>query len=154
MLSNNNLHRFTVFFVLLLPLDLSFCAESPNGAFPFAYKHVVIRNDMISSRATLSVHCRYKGKDLGLVKIPYDSSWGFKFHVNFFKTTRYRCHFTWPGQSKWFDVFKVSRDDTVGGPWPVCRECIWSVDGDTFGGPCRIRRDGKPPFCFGWDGKP
>ncbi|XP_010549183.1 PREDICTED: uncharacterized protein LOC104820439 [Tarenaya hassleriana] len=136
--------------LILLTASFHVAYGGVDDSLLLSYKHVVIRNDL-TSKDNLVVHCKSGDSDLGRVTIPYGGSWGFRFRVNLAHTTRFYCHFTWPGQSKWFDIFEVLRDDNIGGPWPICRECVWSIDGDTFGGPCRIRRDGKPPFCFGWN---
>ncbi|WZZ52360.1 hypothetical protein YC2023_052467 [Brassica napus] len=85
-------------------------------------------------------------KDIGI-------AWGFRFHVNISKTTKYRCHFSWyGGGSHYFDIFKVSRDNTPFGKVPICKECIWEVRKESRDGKssiCRINCNGYPHYCFG-----
>ncbi|ESQ44882.1 hypothetical protein EUTSA_v10010926mg [Eutrema salsugineum] len=127
-----------------------------DGFLPLAGKHVVIHN-VVENGETVNVHCKSSEDDLGLIHIPWNHTWGFRFHVNFWKTTRFRCHFTWGygGGSHYFDIFKVSRDDTPSGSTPVCKECIWEVGSysTSLKPMCRINRDGSLPYCFDWDDK-
>ncbi|KAL9295072.1 putative plant self-incompatibility S1 [Arabidopsis thaliana] len=106
-------------------------SSDPDGYLPLAKKHVVIRN--------------------------VNGTWDFSFHVNFWKNTKFRCHFTWHnGGSHYFNIFKVYRDDNPDGRFPVCKECIWEVGkyGDN-GHICRIVRDGRHlPYCFKWEDSP
>ncbi|KAL9295071.1 putative plant self-incompatibility S1 [Arabidopsis thaliana] len=135
-------------------------AESPSsgadGFLPLAKKHVVIRN-VVKNREILNVHCRSSEDDFGMVHIPWNGTWDFSFHVNFWKNTKFRCHFTWHnGGSHYFNIFKVYRDDNPDGRFPVCKECIWEVGkyGDN-GHICRIVRDGKHlSYCFKWEDGP
>ncbi|CAH8344056.1 unnamed protein product, partial [Eruca vesicaria subsp. sativa] len=84
-----------------------------DSILPLARKHVVIRNT-VENGQVLNVHCKSSEDDLGMIHIPWNQYWDFRFHVNFSKTTKYRCHFTWyGGGSHYFDIFKVSRDDTL-----------------------------------------
>ncbi|CAF2058820.1 unnamed protein product, partial [Brassica oleracea var. botrytis] len=80
-----------------------------DGFIPLAKKHVVIRN-VVQNRQTLNVHCKSSDDDLGLIHIPFGNSWGFRFRVNIWETTRFRCHFTWYfGGSHYFDIFSTWR---------------------------------------------
>ncbi|KAL1207971.1 putative S-protein [Cardamine amara subsp. amara] len=149
---------FTIFSTLILfvsALDLSDvpaeAPSGPNGFLPLAGKHVVIRNT-VRNKQSLNVHCRSSEDDLGLQHLPWNGTWDFRFHVNLWKNTRFRCHFTWyGGGSHCFDIFKVSRDDKEFGHIPVCKECIWEVGKHDKLPMCRILRDGSVPYCFHWD---
>jgi len=72
-------------------------AEAPtsggDGLLPLSEKHVVIRN-VVKNREILNVHCRSSEDDFGMVHIPWNGTWDFSFHVNFWKNTKFRCHFT------------------------------------------------------------
>lgn len=57
-----------------------------------------------------------------MIRIPWDQYWDFRFHVNIFKSTNFRCHITWyGGGSHYFNIFKVERDDNPFGEMPVCK---------------------------------
>ncbi|EOA25369.1 hypothetical protein CARUB_v10018701mg [Capsella rubella] len=155
----NKSHVVTLLFVIssilvlfVSALDFSNVpAEAPSsgedGFLPLAKKHVVIRNK-VRNRETLDVHCHSRDDDLGLIHIPWNQSWDFRFHVNIWKRTKFVCQFSWlGGGTHFFSIFKVSRDDSIIG-YPVCQECIWEVGkyhNDTI---CRINSDGSLPFCF------
>ncbi|CAN8287566.1 unnamed protein product [Cochlearia groenlandica] len=144
-------------FLFAYGLDLSQSpAEAPSsgddGILPLAEKHVIIRNT-VRNKQSLNVHCWSSQNDLGLIHIPWNQTWGFNFHVNMWKTTRFRCHFTWfGGGSHYFDIFKVSRDDSEFHAIPPCKVCIWHVDPIHYRKPmCRVPRADYDPFCFNWD---
>ncbi|RID54339.1 hypothetical protein BRARA_G01668 [Brassica rapa] len=88
----------------------------------------------------MNVHCESSDDDLGLIHIPFGNSWGFRFRVNIWETTRFRCHFTWYfGGSHYFDIF-------------ICKECIWEVGRNNEDeAMCRITQDGSVRYCFTWD---
>ncbi|VVB05793.1 unnamed protein product [Arabis nemorensis] len=156
------LMMFMILFTLVLFAsalgDVSY-AEAPaprpshsTGFLPLAEKHVVVHN-VISIEETLNIHCKSSENDLGLIHIPYGKHWGFRFHVNMSKSTRFRCHLTWfRGGSNYFDIFKVSRDDNPLGKFRVCKECIWDVGRDYEYPMCRTFRDGSGAYCFAWNG--
>lgn len=122
-----------------------------DGFLPLAKKHVIIHN-ILANGETLDAHCKSSETDFGLIHIPWNSAWGFRFHVNFTKSTKFRCHFTWYGcGSHYFNIFKVSRDDNPFGRTPVCKECIWEVGKNDEYPMCRINHDGESPYCFKWD---
>ncbi|CAF2260444.1 BnaA08g26570D [Brassica napus] len=125
-----------------------------DGVLPLAPKHVVIHNT-VENGEVLNVHCKSGDDDLGLIRIPWDKYWDFRFHVNIWKTTKFRCLFTWyGGGSHYFNIFTVARDDTPSGETPVCRECIWEVGKESIGEKtpmCRVDRDGYTRYCFEWD---
>ncbi|ESQ51768.1 hypothetical protein EUTSA_v10017886mg [Eutrema salsugineum] len=140
-------------------LDLSDApAEAPtsggDGLLPLAGKHVVIRNK-VKNREVLNVHCKSSEDDFGVIHIPYNGEWGFRFHVNLWETTKFHCHFTWHGGgSHYFYIFKVSRDDSAFGQVPVCKECIWEVRGGDKNPICRVPREKDyEPYCFKWEGE-
>ncbi|EOA17965.1 hypothetical protein CARUB_v10006380mg [Capsella rubella] len=136
-----------IFMLILFLIVLKTSASFTNGFLPLAPKHVIIINKLIS-RATMTVHCRNKGDDLGVKTLAPGASFDFKFRVNFRKTTRYTCIFEWPNNTATFDIFRVDRDDNPKSKYGVCRECIWSIYELT---PCRDRRDGGQPQCFRWN---
>ncbi|KAL1194528.1 putative S-protein [Cardamine amara subsp. amara] len=117
-----------------------------DGDLPFPPKHVMIINTLLTHGA-LVVHCRNKGKDLGFKAILYQERFNFSFRVNLRRTTTYTCTFSWPENTKTFDIFRVDRDDNPKSICGICRECIWLI---SESGPCRARRDGGPPYCFSW----
>ncbi|CAN7036028.1 unnamed protein product [Brassica rapa subsp. trilocularis] len=125
-----------------------------DGVLPLAPKHIVIHNT-VENGEVLNVHCKSGDDDLGLIRIPWDKYWGFRFHVNIWKTTKFRCLFTWyGGGSHYFNIFTVARDDTPSGETPVCRECIWEVGKESIGEKtpmCRVDGDGYTRYCFEWD---
>lgn len=136
-----------IIFLVTLKTSSSFKnCSSPNVVLPFLPKHVVIVNKLVT-RAAIVVHCRNKGKDLGARAILPGERFGFKFRVNLRKTTTYTCIFSWPGNTRRFDIFRADRDDSSKSKYQVCYECIWYIFEQ---GPCRIRRDGGSPFCFPW----
>ncbi|KAL1207967.1 putative S-protein [Cardamine amara subsp. amara] len=141
-------------------LDVSNAAtEAPSpgsggdGFLPLAKKHVVIRN-ALANKQPLNVHCKSSEDDLGMVEIPWGLTWDFRFKVNWKKTTKFGCLFTWyGGGDHYFDIFKVSRDDNPFGKTPVCKECIWDVRSNKEFPMCRLNRDGSYPYCFKWEDK-
>ncbi|KAF8114701.1 hypothetical protein N665_0034s0040 [Sinapis alba] len=148
------------FFILTLyvsALDVSDAvAETPgpisgDAYIPLDKKHVVIHN-VVKNNQTVNVHCKSSDDDLGLIHIPWNQTWGFRFRVNIWGTTKFHCHFTWHrGGSHFFEIFNVGRDDDEVGLLPVCKECLWEVrrhDGDEA--ICRITGD-SDPYCFPWD---
>ncbi|XP_048622245.1 S-protein homolog 5 [Brassica napus] len=168
---SNKLHCISMFMIisyltLILfasGLDVSnTMAEAPtptpgsghDGVLPLAPKHVVIHNT-VENGEVLDVHCKSGDDDLGLIHIPWDKYWGFRFHVNIWKTTKFRCQFTWyGGGSHYFNIFTVARDDTPSGETPLCRECIWEVgkeSKDEKTPMCRVDGDGYTRYCFEWD---
>lgn len=148
----------SILILFALPLDVSNAAAEgstlgfgTDGFFPLAPKHVTIRN-IVSNRATLNLHCKSSETDFGLIHLPWGHTWDFRFNVNFRKTTKFVCHFTWSGGgSHYFTIFKVSRDDNPLGDYPVCRECFWEVGRYGINPMCRINGDKSEPYCFHWD---
>lgn len=116
----------SILILFVSALDLSNAlAEAPtlggDGLLPLAEKYVVIRNK-VKNRQILNVHCRSSEDDFGMIHIPWNDTWDFRFHVNFWKTTKFRCHFTWyKSGSHNFNICKVSRDDSPLGHFPVCK---------------------------------
>ncbi|CAN6904596.1 unnamed protein product [Brassica oleracea] len=125
-----------------------------GGLFPLSPKHVVIHNTLANG-GVLNVHCNSINDDLGLIHIPWDKDWSFRFRVNIWKSTKFRCHFTWcGGGSHYFNIFTVARDDSPLGETPDCRECIWEVgkvSTDEKTPMCRVDGDGVKRYCFGWN---
>ncbi|CAF2266690.1 hypothetical protein BRARA_D00382 [Brassica rapa] len=168
MVFSNKLHCLLMFmissFTLIIfasALDVSNVVKDAGTSksgddtlLPLARKYVVIHNT-IENKQSLNVHCKSREDDLGMIHIPWNHYWSFRFHVNISKTTNYRCQFSWyGGGSHYFDIFKVSRDDTQFGKVPICKECIWEVRKESRDGKssiCRINRNGYPHYCFGWD---
>ncbi|AEE30738.1 putative plant self-incompatibility S1 [Arabidopsis thaliana] len=136
---------FLFFFILKTSASLT-NHSSPDGLLPFARKHVIIINKLVT-RATLIVHCTNKGEDLGVIRLNPLDRFDFRFRVNLRKTTTYTCSFEWPGNTATFDIFRADRDDNPSGKYGVCSECIWSIYEPA---PCRDRRDGGQPQCFPW----
>ncbi|KAG7565770.1 Plant self-incompatibility S1 [Arabidopsis suecica] len=134
-------------------------AEAPgsggDGLLPLAEKHVVIRNK-VKIREILNVYCKSSEDDFGIIHLPWNGTWGFRFHVDIWKNTKFRYHFTWhKGGSHYFYIFKVSRDDSAFGQIPVCKECIWEVGKDDENPICRIPREKENnPYCFKWEDGP
>uniref|UniRef100_M4CG85 S-protein homolog n=1 Tax=Brassica campestris TaxID=3711 RepID=M4CG85_BRACM len=125
-----------------IALDVSdVVAEAPapgpgsggDSFFPLSKKHVIIHN-VVKNRQTLNVHCKSADDDLGLIHIPWNHYWGFRFRVNIWSTTMFRCHFTWyGGGSHLFVIFDPWRDDDEFAKYPACDKCLWQVrrqDGD------------------------
>ncbi|RID47200.1 hypothetical protein BRARA_I03818 [Brassica rapa] len=106
-----------------------------GGLFPLSPKHVVIHNTLANG---------------GVL-----NDWSFRFRVNIWKSTKFRCHFTWcGGRSHYFNIFTVARDDSLLGETPDYRECIWEVgkvSTDEKTPMCRVDGDGVKRYCFGWD---
>ncbi|KAJ0246902.1 S-protein [Hirschfeldia incana] len=166
---SNKLHCISVFIIISFLTLILFAsgldvsnnvapAPAPgsdhDGVLPLAPKHVVIHN-IVENGEVLNVHCKSSEDDLGLQHIPWDKYWSFRFHVNIWKTTKFRCHFTWyGGGSHYFNIFTVARDDTPSGKTPVCRECTWEVGKEWKDGKtpmCRVDGDGRTRYCFEWD---
>ncbi|CAA7029751.1 unnamed protein product [Microthlaspi erraticum] len=116
------------------------------GRLLFSPKHVIIINSLVT-RATLTVHCRNKGEDKGMISLAHRASFDFRFRVNLRKTTVYTCSFAWPGNTATFDIFRADRDDNPKSKVGVCSECIWVIYETA---PCRYRRNGGEPNCFPW----
>ncbi|CAG7902810.1 unnamed protein product [Brassica rapa] len=151
---------FFIFTLFVSALDVSdVVAEAPapgpgsggDSFFPLSKKHVIIHN-VVKNRQTLNVHCKSADDDLGLIHIPWNHYWGFRFRVNIWSTTMFRCHFTWyGGGSHLFVIFDPWRDDDEFAKYPACDKCLWQVrrqDGDEA--ICRIGARGTDPYCFPW----
>ncbi|CAN8313898.1 unnamed protein product [Cochlearia groenlandica] len=138
------------FIFVLIPLLIVLATTSFETAgclrLPFSQKHIVIINKLVTS-APLTVHCRNKGEDKGIVTLNPLQSFEFRFRVNLRETTTYTCEFAWPGNTATFDIFRADRDDNPKSKVGVCSECIWSIYEPA---PCRDRRDGGQPNCFPW----
>ncbi|KAG7655567.1 Plant self-incompatibility S1 [Arabidopsis suecica] len=149
MASSTNHQFISVLITILVIFKTSLAFENYSSVdvdLPFAPKHVIIINTL-NPHERLVVHCRNKGKDLGVHALEPQEQIDFRFRVNLRKTTTYTCTFSWPGNAKTFDIFKVDRDDNSKSTCGICRECIWYI---CETGPCRARRDGGAPFCFSW----
>ncbi|XP_020870576.1 S-protein homolog 5 [Arabidopsis lyrata subsp. lyrata] len=145
--TNQNFIFMLILFLVVHKASSSFGNySSTEGFFPFASKHVIIINKLVTL-ATLIVHCRNKGDDLGVISLQHLARFDFRFRVNLRKTTTYTCSFEWPGNTATFDIFRADRDDNPRGKYGVCSECIWSIYEPA---PCRDRRDGGQPQCFPW----
>lgn len=122
---------------------------NPRRLFTLNRKTVIIINSL-TNKLTLNFHCKSGDDDLGLRSLPSGQSWEFKFRVNFMRTTKYSCIFSWhTGGSHEFDIFTVDRDNNDAGR--PRRVCIWEVVGEGREKPiCRKRRDNRPDWCFDW----
>ncbi|VVA93806.1 unnamed protein product [Arabis nemorensis] len=140
-------HNF-IFMLIPFLVILTTTSFASAEVLLFSAKHVTIINKLVT-RATLIVHCRNKGDDLGVVSLGPGDSMDFRFRVNLRDTTVYSCSFAWPGNTATFDIFRADRDDNPKSKAGVCSECIWSIYEPA---PCRDRRDGGQPNCFPWDG--
>ncbi|KAG8658487.1 hypothetical protein MANES_03G154100v8 [Manihot esculenta] len=66
--------------------------------------------NVLGERLELTIHCKSKDDDLGIIKIPFNGYYSFRFHPNAFDTTLFFCNTAWRGQSHWFDIYMSERD--------------------------------------------
>ncbi|XP_038720025.1 S-protein homolog 29-like [Tripterygium wilfordii] len=92
--------------VLSIMLCISMCDAFPW--WPFNRTKVYIYN-YIGKNASLLVHCRSVDDDLDEHWLSPDPTQGcmIKFYPMAFGNTLFFCGFTWPGQFKWFDIYKT-----------------------------------------------
>ncbi|XP_019091086.1 PREDICTED: uncharacterized protein LOC109128697 [Camelina sativa] len=128
------------------PFLSSAAAEVPgnNGLMPLARKHVVIRY-VVDNFKFLNVRCKSNENDLGRIRLAYLQSWGFRFHVNISKSTKFHCHFWWKGEVRKSEPKYFSL---------ICQQCIWEVGYYNEHTICRINRDRSLPYCFLMDDHP
>ncbi|KAM7466309.1 hypothetical protein LguiB_013871 [Lonicera macranthoides] len=89
-------------------------------------KEIHIVNGLPDNTYSLVFRCQSKDDDLGEHQLLVGQEYYWKFHVNFFKTTLFFCHFYWGDQDNVFDVFRAST------PFPDCSpaaddtpRCYW-----------------------------
>ncbi|GLU08765.1 hypothetical protein SLE2022_256550 [Rubroshorea leprosula] len=134
-------------FVLLTLLGLFLTTSDARGLFHPELLHVRMFN-YIGPDSELSLHCRSKDDDLGLQKIPYKVSWGFRFHSNPWGTTQFYCNFAWQDQSHWFDIFINKRDydydEVEAHPW-----YLWTIQP---AGACKLNYNTNIfDICYPWN---
>ncbi|KAL6178759.1 hypothetical protein ACLB2K_050277 [Fragaria x ananassa] len=126
----------------VIPLSLLLCIltttiEHTHAGIIRKPKPTTVRvTNVLESHEDLTVHCKSKNDDLGEHKLPYGSSYEFKFRTNIgfwpwrWSSTLFFCDFRWGNTLKWFNIFDGSRD--------TCGECFYKVHTD---GPCFIRSE-------------
>ncbi|KAG7550386.1 Plant self-incompatibility S1 [Arabidopsis thaliana x Arabidopsis arenosa] len=114
-------------------------------------KTMVRITNRLGDGSTLNLHCKSSDDDLGLKILAPNSSWSFKFRPTIIVgSTIFSCHFTWPGQSKRFNIYDDDRDGVRRGI--PCIYCIWDITKD---GPCRFNEsDHAFDICYDWNGNP
>ncbi|KAI3883154.1 hypothetical protein MKX03_030809 [Papaver bracteatum] len=123
-----------IFFTLL---TLS-CAMSDGNGMETVWKTktVTMKND-IDPKVALNIHCRSSEDDFGEHTIYYNQIFFWKFKVNVWQTTKYKCNLSWydpnakKDHKKEFFAYKARRD------WMYnCEhDCRWSFrqDGGYYG---------------------
>ncbi|CAH8270855.1 unnamed protein product [Arabidopsis lyrata] len=137
--------------VISLLIQIAFSSQAKND-FDLNWstiKSMVRITNRLGDGSTLNLHCKSSDDDLGLQILAPNGSWSFKFRPNIiFGVTLFSCHFTWPGQSKWFNIYDDDRDGVRKGI--PCIYCIWDISKN---GPCRFsERDDAFNICYDWNG--
>ncbi|GAB2285040.1 hypothetical protein Dimus_019496 [Dionaea muscipula] len=73
-------------------------------------KRVIVYNNL-GPGILLTIHCKSKNDDLGVVELPYSYGFSFSFHPNVFSSTQYWCWFKWGEAFHYYDVYVDKRDD-------------------------------------------
>lgn len=85
-------------------------AMSSCEALSLRKLRTVNMTNVLGERLELTIHCKSKDDDLGIIKIPFNGYYSFRFHPNAFDTTLFFCNTAWRGQSHWFDIYMSERD--------------------------------------------
>nr|BAB10025.1 unnamed protein product [Arabidopsis thaliana] len=136
--------------VIYLLIQIAFSQVKPGSDLKWStLKSVVTITNRLGDGSTLKLHCKSADDDLGLKILAPNGSWSFKFRPSIVPgVTLFFCHFTWPGQSKWFNIYDDDRDGVrMGIP---CIYCIWDIGKY---GPCRFSEiDDAFNICYDWNG--
>ncbi|XP_059654259.1 S-protein homolog 6-like [Cornus florida] len=90
---------------------------------------VIIYNNL-ESGVNVYLHCKSKDDDLGIQALSIGSSFKWKFHDNFLRTTLFFCGFTWENVNGTFDIYVAKRDSCVTCVWRVRRDGVHGYDDD------------------------
>lgn len=138
---------------LLIQIALSSQVETISSDFDVNWstlKSMVRITNRLGDGSTLNLHCKSSDDDLHLQILAPNRSWSFKFRPTIYGSTLFSCHFTWPGQSKRFNIYDDDRDGVRKGI--PCIYCFWDISKD---GPCRFNeRDDAFDICYDWYGNP
>ena len=102
---------------------------------------VVITNSLHGG-LDLTMHCKFNDNDLGTQVLHKNQSGQWIQEGKFEASSQLYCSFQWQNVTKWFAIYKASRD----APRKVC---FWSIKQE---GPCMINNVyGDPLTCYGWN---
>ncbi|WVZ14633.1 hypothetical protein V8G54_012199 [Vigna mungo] len=90
---------------------------------------------------SLTLHCKDKYNDKGVVTLNVNKTYRFRFYPNyFFPLTLYFCHFVWIEAEYYFNIYVQKRDG-----YCFHNRCPWEV---LENGPCKIKSESRE--CFIW----
>ncbi|EOA22240.1 hypothetical protein CARUB_v10002834mg [Capsella rubella] len=114
-------------------------------------KSMVRITNLLGDGSTLNLHCKSSDDDLGLQILAPHRFWSFTFRPTvIYGSTIFSCHFTWPGESKVFNIYDDDRDGVRRGN--PCIYCFWDISKE---GPCRFNeKDDAFDLCYDWNGDP
>lgn len=95
---------------------------SIKGIFQNYQVHVM--NNIVNSRDEVIVHCKSADNDLGQHFLDSGDDWGWKFRVNFFRSTLFFCDLQWGAVQKRFAAFDT---DSISIECEQTSTCFWSV---------------------------
>ncbi|KAI3451076.1 hypothetical protein Pfo_007741 [Paulownia fortunei] len=88
---------------------------------------VDIINNLPFNPPSLKVHCASKDDDLKTYLIDPLGQLSWRFCMNFWRTTKYFCHFWWLHKDRAFEVFNAGLSSSCGD-----KICQWYVKEDGF----------------------
>lgn len=80
----------------------------------------------------LQVHCKSKDDDLHMRTLRTGQSFMWSFHMNFWFSTVFYCHFYWGDKDKSFDVFDYKFENICSTSRRKVVKCMWVVRPDGF----------------------
>ncbi|XP_059654257.1 S-protein homolog 6-like [Cornus florida] len=110
-----------LFIILWNGLVFSAPLDATTDKIFYPMTRVIIYNNL-ENGVNVNLHCKLKDDDLGIQALSVGSSFQWKFHDNFARTTLFFCGFTWENVSGTFDIYVADRDS--------CVRCVWRVRTD------------------------
>ncbi|KAL9279213.1 S-protein 3 [Arabidopsis thaliana] len=134
--------------VIYLLIQIAFSQVKTDFDVNWSTSKMVRITNRLGDGLTLNLHCKSADDDLGLKILAPNGSWSLKFRTSIVGTTLFYCHFTWPGQSKRFDIYDDDRDGVRSRI--SCINCIWDI---SIQGPCMFSEsDHAFNICYDWNG--
>lgn len=103
---------------------------------------VHVTNHLPYCSPSLFVHCASRDDEVVNGTLAHKGDVGWKFGMNFVRTTMFFCHFWWGSNNRSFEVFNRDYSDTcVYDEQTRHKKCIWIVRKDGF----YLIVEGAPP---------
>ncbi|GAV86444.1 Self-incomp_S1 domain-containing protein [Cephalotus follicularis] len=136
------MNPLTTTLTLHLLVCMSLTATS-EAAIKMHRARVVVTN-YLNGGLDLTIHCKSKNDDLGVLVLHPHNDFEFSFRPNFWGTTLIYCSMSWDSELHWFDIYIDTRDLNK------CNDaCRWIVQEQ---GPCLFNRtSNKYDICYPWN---